>query len=341
MRYVAWIGAGALVYSLGGNTPVHRVAYAVLPMMDKARTPVRGMFLVGLALAVLAACGADALFERRISRRVAVPVLIAVGIVFALLNRDLTYPLVMGCVALVAIAVLLFWRGASRAALVLVVALEATTVAGLRVVPLNHSVCAASHARSSRRDRTTAGGAGDGRITADWNDVMFNPGDQHGIDQLQSFVAGVPANMLTLMVTDPHAGELLGVTHTCGKNGVEPVAGAMPRAWAETTCTHARPVKRGAARQRHVVLTATLACPGKVILSDTMYPGWEARIDGRPAPIHEAMGALAQRPGGRGHAPHRDELPARVGAHRRESHCRGFAGLPGAAGGGTGETAPA
>ncbi len=93
IHYVALLGAGTLVYCLGGNTPLHRLAYAVLPMLDKARTPVRGMFLVGLALAVLAACGADVLLDRRFSTRVALSLLAAVGVVFATLYWTAWLPL--------------------------------------------------------------------------------------------------------------------------------------------------------------------------------------------------------------------------------------------------------
>lgn len=41
-----------------------------------------------------------------------------------------------------------------------------------------------------------------------------------------------------------------------------------------------------------VVVQARLACRGMVILSDTWYPGWRARVDGRRARIHEAYAAV-------------------------------------------------
>jgi len=306
--YVALLGAGGLVYSLGGNTPLHWLGYAVLPMMDKARTPVRGMFLVGLALAVLAACGADALLNHRFSLRVTAPVVVAAAAFFAVLHWSAwlqpMYPAVpshyflKGLIALGILTLLLLWRAGNRTVrgvvLVAIVLLEATTVAGFRVTPLNgHTVCAEGmldhrdDIAKLRRD------AGDGRIAVDWNDVLFNPGDQYGFDQMQSFVAGVPANMLGLMLETPHVERLLGVTQHLGKNGVEPVPGpTMPRAWTETKCSAREPVSVSRPDSDDVTMTATLPCPGSVTLSDTMYPGWEARVDSQPAAIHEAMGAL-------------------------------------------------
>ena len=35
-----------------------------------------------------------------------------------------------------------------------------------------------------------------------------------------------------------------------------------------------------------------MACRGMVILSETFFPGWQATVDGRAAPIYEADGTL-------------------------------------------------
>jgi hypothetical protein len=345
LRYIALLGAGGLVYSLGANTPLHRLAYAVLPMLDKARTPVRGMFLVGLAMAVLAASGADMLLERRVSLRFAVPVLIGVGALFAALHWTgwlapmypgvPTHYFAKGVAALAVLAVLLLWRAGNRIVrglvLILAVLLEATTVAAFRVAPLTpgHTVCAASMLDHQDMIAQLRSEVGDGRITVDWNALMFNPGDQYGFDQLQSFVAGVPANLLRLPLQTARAQELMGVTLHAGRDGVESVPGpALPRAWVvhETvaarseaelaamlqnpatdlrrtavflgqappveSCSAGEPVTVARPDSDDVILTATLGCRGLVVLSDTMVPGWEARVDGRPAALYEVWGAL-------------------------------------------------
>jgi hypothetical protein len=42
----------------------------------------------------------------------------------------------------------------------------------------------------------------------------------------------------------------------------------------------------------HLAIRAEMACDGMVILSDTFYPGWRARVDHLPAEIHEVNGAM-------------------------------------------------
>src|SRR5260370_31839619 len=43
VRTLAMLGSFSVLYSLGGHTPFHRMLYEVLPMLDKARSPERGL----------------------------------------------------------------------------------------------------------------------------------------------------------------------------------------------------------------------------------------------------------------------------------------------------------
>ncbi|HEY6073870.1 MAG TPA: hypothetical protein VIV15_10855, partial [Anaerolineales bacterium] len=41
-----------------------------------------------------------------------------------------------------------------------------------------------------------------------------------------------------------------------------------------------------------VTMRAQMKCRGMVILGDSFYPGWRAKVDGRPAAIHAAFGVV-------------------------------------------------
>jgi uncharacterized membrane protein YfhO len=41
-----------------------------------------------------------------------------------------------------------------------------------------------------------------------------------------------------------------------------------------------------------LAIRASLACAGMIVLSDTYYPGWRARVDHQPAQIYEVNGAM-------------------------------------------------
>ena len=296
IRYIALLGLGGLLYSLGGSTPPHRLAWEILPMLDKARTPVRGMFLAGLALAVLAACGADTVLNRR-----HLPLIAGAGALFILLAvtawLPLMYPAVpthyvaKGLVALGLLAAFSLWPLPGRhAVLIALVLLEATTIADFRIVRFTPTtVCAASLFDRLDLIRNLRANVGEGRVALDWNEVMTNPGDLYGIDQLQSFVAGVPANLLALDLSSPQTRRLLGVTVELKHGELIRHPEAYPRAWVEGS---ADPVAVTRPDTDTVVLHATLSAPGTVVLSDVDYPGWMAEVDGRAGEIHPAHGAL-------------------------------------------------
>ena len=101
-RSERWFWAGlavsSLVLSLGTNTPVYAALLGVLPGLKWLRVPPRALVLVILSANVLAATGADALFETgwpaRLRRGVTLAafagllVCVGVGLGFALLLRN-------------------------------------------------------------------------------------------------------------------------------------------------------------------------------------------------------------------------------------------------------------
>jgi len=60
VRLLAAVALGALLLALGRDTPVHRLAYALIPMVEKARYPAMAIAICQAAIAALAALGLDA-----------------------------------------------------------------------------------------------------------------------------------------------------------------------------------------------------------------------------------------------------------------------------------------
>lgn len=61
IRWLAMIGIGAVLFELGFSSVLHGVMYALVPLVEKSRTPLQGSIVFGLALAPLAAYGLDAI----------------------------------------------------------------------------------------------------------------------------------------------------------------------------------------------------------------------------------------------------------------------------------------
>ncbi|HYP15285.1 MAG TPA: hypothetical protein VEQ63_15255 [Bryobacteraceae bacterium] len=308
-RFFLVLGGASIVYSLGANTPVHRILYEVLPQMDKARTPVRGLFLVTLCLSVMAAYGIHIL----ISWKPRLQTLTGAALLLPLLAE------------------------ASIAS-----TRRVTPYTGA------NTVCAFNLFDYGKLGHDLRTVAGQQRVTVNRDELMTQLGELHGFDQLQGFVAGVTTNLLLHAFHEPRTQQLFGVTHHVGKSAAhdtDELIGAYaqrtglyrkqlpgnPRAWivheaaglsgreelkrelqASTFDSRRRAVMVGkaphlqvcpdAAHQEnarfesrqtdHLVLKVHLGCKGLVVVSDTYYPGWEASVDDQPAPILEVYGSM-------------------------------------------------
>ncbi len=79
VRLLGAIGVGGLLLALGGFSVFHGLAYLLVPMVEKARSPAMTLVLVQFALTVLAAYGLDTL-RRGDFGRWPVRALLAIGI---------------------------------------------------------------------------------------------------------------------------------------------------------------------------------------------------------------------------------------------------------------------
>lgn len=313
VKMLGFLALGSMLYALGAHTPFQRFFYEFLPLADKARSPGRGIFLAGFALSALAAWGADLLIRGSIPRR---GVLLPLGVAAAVLAvywsgvvPEMEFPIQTHFVAkgLIAAAVLsaLMWRRFAiwpGVALLLLVVMEASTLAAHRITTLDSAVVAGSLQKFAGLVENLPK-TGQGRIVADYNELFTDLGDLYGVDVLQSFVSAVPENVLRFNFADLATQQLLGVTQRIEGGQVHPVpAQAKPRAWITGISADGLPAPPGCAEpgtadfarpdNDSVLVNAHLGCRGLLVVSETFYPGWNAYVDGRPQPIREVLGAL-------------------------------------------------
>ena len=255
VRMLAMLGSFAVLYALGGHTPFHRVLYEVLPMLDKARAPERGLYLAGFAISALAAIGSSVLASGVAARRnvIWIAVLCSIPTTVGLANRA-EYGAKSFAAGLALILIL--WNIARPAVslsagyvLIALVLLEVTTAQSYRLADLSsgHAVCATALRDYRGLDAKLKNDPSTGRVAAEWNQLMTDVGDLYGIDLLQSFVAAVPSNILRLELHTARTGQLFGVTYRIASRAGLPdetplgeyardvrlfhVKSAMPHAW--------------------------------------------------------------------------------------------------------------
>jgi hypothetical protein len=329
VRMLGFLTLGSVLYALGGHTPFQWLIYKILPLADKARSPGRGIFLAGFALSALAAVGADLMIRGLIPRRgIVIPAAVAsmvLAIYWSGIMQEMEFPIqshfvVKGLIVALVLSVLMWRKFAAWSGMVLLalVVVEAGTVAAHRMTVLDSAVVASSLQKFAGLAKTFPR-SGQGRIIADYNALYTDLGDLYGVDVLQSFVSAVPENVLRLEFQTTRTQQLLGVTS---------VAGAMPRAWVvhhvigvedvdglhrsiedpamkfSTTavslgtlpsleeCNDAGVVSFDRPDSDAMRINADLRCRGLLVVSETVYPGWKAYVDGQEQPIHEVFGAL-------------------------------------------------
>lgn len=255
------LGGLGWVLALGGFSPIHGILYALVPMVEKARTPASAILLFQLSISVLSAYGID-YFEaaRDTTRRLVRYLSLAAAAVWLIVlwmtlhqtavDERISLAALAGVgVALVAAA----WRSAR---------IRPAVATALLVILALHELANTSTWRLQRTDDTKsdlhklsqhsdiAGFLQDRRepvrVLVDSVAVPYNFGDWYGIDQYNGYLASLTA---TLSDTQglPLTSRLFGTNYYIGLepreegqnlvfqsvSGVKVYReeGAMPRAW--------------------------------------------------------------------------------------------------------------
>mgnify|MGYP001257697959 CR=1 FL=1 len=364
VRILTAVLAGSVVYSLGANTPLQGVMYAVLPLVDKARIPSRGILVLSFALAVLAAIGLDTMLRDSLSEALTrlrrwllwiglAITMLAVGTGLAKADVDDRVYLA-GLVFLAASALIAGWqRGAVSRGVVAAAMLSLTLIELTGAAPALYTDTTQKDSNKFVKSLTEHQDivaflrdqkGGPLRVAVNDQAIGSNFGDWHGIDMLHGYVAGVNRQHMEQELHTDRTQNLYSVTHFIGMEPDKPgqkevftgasgvkvfeTNGSLPRArtvhetkavedsaWMRVriqdpeidlkrtalligeappleTCAGEDSVRIRRRDTDHVAIDAHMACKGMVVLSETMYPGWEARIDGAPVRIWEAYGVF-------------------------------------------------
>jgi hypothetical protein len=314
VRWMTVLAGIALVYALGSLTPLHGLLYSYVPLLGKSRIPVRALHLFNFGIVILAAYGLDVLIrgrERVWSRRLFVGLMLLAAAVFVGLvwRVEMTpHRVIAGIVA--ALAGVAIRLRAPGALLVLAIVEIYPAVTGSFTSRYNPSANRFVNALQANRDIAAFlhGEPGLVRVDVNEQDVPLNFGDWHGLATLGGFVAGATANVVSLPRHVPEVQRKLAVSHYLAREAGRPdqvdvfsgASGlkvfrnpdALPRARGVPESCAAAPVEVLAYAPNRVRLRARMNCPGKIVLSDTFYPGWRAFVDGRETTISEVEGAL-------------------------------------------------
>ena len=301
VRWLSVLAGGSLIYGMGEFTPAHGVLNTLLPMIGKARVPVRALHLFNFAAAVLAAYGADRILSGRSTpwnRRIAAALAAGGGcILLGALgwNAAASEALILSAFVSLAWLALVYRPVANRVAwlgLALLLMMAELNTALTRRWGSRHDEKAQPYAKMLhahrdiveflRREPTL------NRVRVNDRDIPVNFGDLHSIDMLEGYLAGVTANILHIGRHTPAGQRLFGVTHYVGRQAELPEWEEI-FAGAGSVKVFRNPRALARARTVHQVETVTTAALLSGRIEDPSFDaGKTAIVVGTAAPSLEA-----------------------------------------------------
>ena len=232
------------MFSLGPNSLLHGVLYALVPLVEKARVPGAGIVVFAAGIAPLVAFGVDALrtpASFNWSRRLGWALGLIAGALASLSLVLYTFKIASGLgddrimitalAAALASAVLAAWRTggisarAGASAAVGLVLLELANVNGYSFP--NRNDPSANHylaplSRHSDLVDFVRGHEMATRVAYDDTLIPYNIGDWYGIEAVNAYTAGVLSNVWDMDLFSPHGRAFFGVKYYLGKTSPSP-----------------------------------------------------------------------------------------------------------------------
>ncbi len=264
VRWFATLGCVSIVYALGGFTAFHGIIYSLIPILDKARVPIRALSLTCLALALLASYGLDILLRRPgatwITSAARLAGILGAALILGSAAGILAFGDAMalaGWTALAAAGVLSAWRAGRLSrpvVLTLLLFLMLTEMYAFHTRSWQSSF--SEHGQRFARAMTAHDELAaflrrepaPNRVAVNDQDIPANFGDLYSINTTEGYTAGVTANLHRFGRHAAKGQRLYSVTHYLarqpgrpdhidsyeGAEGVKAfrVPGALPRARA-------------------------------------------------------------------------------------------------------------
>jgi hypothetical protein len=266
----AGLALGALFFALGGDTVFHGILYAVLPLIEKARSPSMAIVLTHIGIAGLAALGADSLkfnaakpATRTLSLLLAGLATVVFTIVFGVLLVNpalLKNEAVLASALTAAIASAVFFGRSSgglswRFAMTLILAVVLWETAAVSTYGFANRFHEGSYSRlkslqtnSDIVDFFRTRNSSPFRVEIYNNAIAFNFGDWYGVDTTGGYLASLTENINQQDTYSDRAIQLLNVRYSVraapnragqtevyvARSGVKVFEnpGVLPRAWA-------------------------------------------------------------------------------------------------------------
>ena len=266
VKLLAWMALGAFLFSISGATVLHGILYAVVPFVEKARSPAVATFMFQLGVCPLAAFGVDKIVEDPRSRWVKGGMLVSSAICallwitaafLAIVKPSVDFHLatlpVTALAALLLAALLAMLRNGTgpRNAAVWFLALVMLELGGYPGSELRNRDIGWRFWPQLQRDDDVAAflrtQPGLFRVDKKDDDISYSFGDWYGIESYLGYVASMP-EAFTRVLGERVTHRMLGVRYylartpatpdqrelMTGANGIKvfEVPDAMPRAWA-------------------------------------------------------------------------------------------------------------